>query len=169
MRAPILCLAGLVPLAACAPEGPYPSLEVRPIEKRYAAAGDEPGTPAPPSIPEDVTLADRVAALSAAALQGQIEFARALPIARAAVARAGAPGSDSWIDAQQAASRLEVARALTVDALTELDQLALEKAAAGPLAPADAMRIASAIVEASALADGQAAANAEITRALGSI
>src|SRR5688500_6763904 len=78
------------------------------------------------------------------------------PPRRAAASRAGAAGSDSWSEAQQALSRLETARARTTAALADLDRLAVERASAGTLGEADAQRMRAATAEIQGLADSQA-------------
>ena len=62
----------------------------------------------------------------------------------------GDAGSEMWIAAQQAISRLEAQRAPTVVALAELDQLAIDKAGTAQL-PA----VMTAVGEVRALAEGQ--------------
>jgi hypothetical protein len=142
-----LALAG-----GCAEEGPYPSLAPRPVEKALAEADVE--RPLPP-LPDDPRLAEQVAALVAGARQGEAEFAAALPVAAGAVARAGGAGSESWVDAQQALSRAEAARATTVQALAELDALALAEANRRALSASDLERLAAATASVQALADRQ--------------
>jgi len=78
-----------------------------------------------------------------------------MPAAHAAAARAGGSGSDSWVEAQQALSRVESARARTTAALADLDALAVERAAAGTLSQGDSERLSAATAEIQALADGQ--------------
>jgi hypothetical protein len=132
-------LAALPLLAACAAQGPFPSLAPRAVERDLtggSAPADCPdaadrGTemaeaPAPPVSP-DPQLGARVFELLAAARAGQAAFAEALPRARVAAQGAGAPGSETWIAAQQEISRLEAARARTMDALAELDALAIRR------------------------------------------
>ena len=118
-------LLPLLVLAGCAAEGPFPSLQPRPVEK---LSMDEPVREVP-VVAADLGLAARTAELLAEARRGQREFEAVLPAARARVRAAGAAASESWIEAQQAVSRLEAARALTVTALAQLDELAIERAA----------------------------------------
>ena len=80
-----------------------------------------------------------------------------LPAARARVSGAGAAGSEGWIEAQQAISRLEAARAPTVTALAGLDRLAIERAA-GPTNSDQYRILIGADETAAALAEGQQAA-----------
>ena len=151
-RAPLAILLALALAAGCAAPGPYPSLAPRPAESAYAGEDERQPTPQP----EDPALAAEVDRLAAAAKAGAAEFEAARPAAEAAVAAAGAAGSDSWIEAQQAVSRLEAARAQTTAALAQLDSLNVERSAAGTLGPGDTGRLAAAAAELQALADAQA-------------
>ena len=131
MRAPpplVLALPlALAALAGCVAEDGFPSLALRPAElNRSIEAPDRPRT----EIPSDPALRARIAALVAQARGGDRDFAAALGAAEAAVARAGAAGSESWVEAQLAVSRLEATRTATSRALAELDQLALARAEA---------------------------------------
>jgi hypothetical protein len=149
--------------SACAPPGPYPSLAPRPIEKALA---DSDEAPPPPPLPDDAALPARMQALIDEARRGESDFAAALPSARAAAGKAGAEGSDSWIEAQQALSRVEAARAVTVGALADLDALILEQARDKGASDADLerMRVATAAVQ--EVADRQ---QAEIARLQGRV
>lgn len=108
----------------CADQGSFPSLAPRPVER---LSNEEPVRIAPFVAP-DPQLSSEVADLLSAALQGQTRFEATLPAARVSVGRAGAAGSESWIEAQQIVSRLEAARAASVAALTQLDRLSIERA-----------------------------------------
>ena len=150
---PFLSSSAPLLLAACAPQGDFPSLAPRAIE----TAPDEPAEqPSPPPAPADPVLAARVEELLAEAEAGQRDFAGAAPAAETAVARAGASGSESWVAAQQAVSRLQAARGGTVEALAALDRLAVERANQ-PTNPNDFQSVQSAIERASALAQTQSA------------
>ena len=140
----------------CAPEGSFPSLAPRAVEQ---LSTEEP-VRAQPVIPSDPQLAARVAELAAQARQGQAEFEAALPAVRASVGRAGAPGSDSWVEAQQAVSRLEGARTLTASALAQLDSLSIEQAGR-PTNAGGFQALLGAVEFAQSLADAQ---KAEIDR-----
>ena len=122
----LLFVAIAASLAACAAPGPYPSLEPRPIEKALAETEEE---PAEAPLPDEAGLPARIAALTAEVRRGQREFNSALPAARAAAERAGAPESESWIEAQQTLSRLEAAGAVSGKALSDLDALAIGRGA----------------------------------------
>jgi hypothetical protein len=162
-RVHLVTLALLGGVAACAAPGPYPSLEPREVERRYAA-GDPERVPEPaPDLP---ALGGSVAELLAEGRRGDTEFERALAAATPLVARAGASGSESWIAAQQALSRAEAARAPTVRALADLDAYAVEQARKGPLSPGDRERVASASAELQEMADRQHAALARLRASL---
>lgn len=156
MAGPRALLAILVPLLAavgCAAPGPYPSLAPRPAEKAYADDADE---RKPTPQPDDPALAAEIDRLAAAGRAGAVGFDSAFPAAETSAGRAGAAGSDSWIDAQQALSRLETARAQTTAALADLDRLGVERSDAGTLGEGDGERLRAAIAEIQALADAQA-------------
>ena len=151
-RAGVLAAALLALAAGCAPQGSYPSLAPRPGER---LSTDEP-VRVRPEVAADPALAAEVAELLARARRGEAAFQAALPAARAGVARGGAAGSDSWIEAQQAVSRLEGARAETAAALALLDSLSIERAAR-PTNTADFQALLSAVDTAQALANAQKA------------
>lgn len=141
-------------LAGCAvPAGEYPSLARRPIESLDTA---EPVATTPSPAPLDAAIATRVTALLAEAEAGEGDFAAALAVAAPRI-RAGATaatGSDPWIAAQEAASRLSAARNRTAAALQSLDALAIEQG--------DEPAIAAARDRAAALDAAQAARLAEL-------
>jgi hypothetical protein len=152
LRAPLTMLLPLAVATACAAPGPYPSLAPRAAETAYGSEDERQPTPQP----DDPALAAEADRLGGAARAGAAEFDSAWPAAEAAVRVAGAPGSDSWIEAQQAVSRLEAARARTTAALADLDALAVERAEGGKLSDSDRERLRSAAAELQALADAQA-------------
>jgi hypothetical protein len=160
-RANLLLIPMLACAAGCVPEGSFPSLAPRAVERLSA---DEP-LRIQAAVPADPALAAQVGLLLARARQGQAEFQAGLPAARAGVARAGAAGSDSWVEAQQAVSRLEGARAETAAALTELDSLSIERAAR-PTNAADFQALLSALRAAQGLADAQKAETDRLQRQL---
>ncbi|MEA3052137.1 MAG: hypothetical protein QOG72_1040 [Sphingomonadales bacterium] len=151
-RAPLVTLLPLALAAACAAPGPYPSLAPRPAETAYAGEDERQPTPQP----DDPALAREIERLTAAARGGSAEFEASLRAAEAAASAAGASGSDSWVEAQQALSRLETARAQTTAALADLDRLAVERASAGTLSDDDREALRAAAAELQALADAQA-------------
>lgn len=111
-------------LAACVSEGPYPSLAPRPGEGNISLA--EPERP-DVLVASDPALRGRVAGLRAQADEGQRAFDATYGPVASAVGRAGPIESESWIEAQQALSRLEAARGQTTSALVALDQLSTER------------------------------------------
>lgn len=150
-------------LAGCAAPGPYPSLAPRPIEKALG----EPGVPpVVPPLPDNPAVASRVASLVGEAKAGESEFRAALPAASAAVRRAGAVGSDSWIEAQQAVSRAETAESRTTRALADLDRFAVDEANARALSASDLARLQAATAEVQRLAESQQAEIVRLQRVL---
>jgi len=149
MKAPPLLLA--LVLAGCVSQGPFPSLALRPAER-------EDWTEAPvrtaPAVADDPALRQRIAALRDEAQAGERDFAADLPAAERAAARAGPEGSDSWIEAQQAISRVEAARGRTGAALAELHQLQLERSSR-PTSAGDSTLLEAATDSVEALADRQ--------------
>jgi hypothetical protein len=139
-------------LPGCAADGSYPSLAPREAERLYAS-GDPLQTT--PEAAERSGLADRVAGFVASAAEGDEAFRRALAAAQPLAARAGTRGSESWIAAQQAISRVEAARAATTRALADLDMFASEQARQGPLSTADYQRLTGAVARLQAQADSQ--------------
>jgi hypothetical protein len=148
-----LCLAPLLLAAGCAAPGPYPSLAPRPAEKAYAEDAEE-RKPVPQ--PDDPALAGEIDRLLDEARAGAAAFESAFPAARSAAGRAGAAGSDAWIEAQQSLSRLEAARARTTAAQADLDRLGVERTSAGTLGEGDSERLRAAAAEIQSLADSQA-------------
>lgn len=120
-----LCLAG------CARDRdttPYPSLAVRPVEKQgFAEPAAKPVVLRPdPAL--DATIAqigDRLNGVEA-------EFTKAHDQAQASAAKARgqAVGSDAWLNAQTELATLDEIRARSSAILTEIDDLAIKRAAA---------------------------------------
>lgn len=162
-RVHLLSFVLLAGLPACAAPGPYPSLEPREVERRYAAGDPERVPTAAPDLP---ALPGNVAELLAEGRRGDSAFESAIAAARPLIARAGAAGSESWLAAQQALSRAEAARAPTVQAITGLDAYAADQTAKGPLSPQDAERIASATAQLQEMATRQHAALASLRASL---
>jgi hypothetical protein len=149
MKASPLLLAVL--LAGCVSQGPFPSLAPRPAEREDST--EEPVRTAP-AVADDPALPQRLAALREEAEAGERDFAADFPAAERAAARAGAEGSDSWIEAQQAISRVEAAMARTGEALAELHRLGLERADRSTSA-ADVAALAAAAEEAEGISARQ--------------
>ncbi len=167
-----LTLASAALISACAAQGPFPSLSPRAAEYELAgrpvppcigsgtAAGGAQAASGPAQTAPDAQLRAELTRLLDQARRGQAEFDEILPGARTRVARAGASGSDGWVTAQQDVSRLEAARAPTVDALAALEALVLARS--NPDAnEADRMSAIAAAEQVRRLAEGQ---QAEIDR-----
>ena len=151
-RAALLAALAAALLAGCVTEGPFPSLAPRPDER---LAIEEPVREAP-VVADDPALRARIAALLGEARQGERGFDADYGAAGRAASRAGATGSDSWIAAQQALSRVEAARGRTSDAATELHQLGVERAGQA-MSAADRQALDEAVAEADRLVAGQQA------------
>jgi hypothetical protein len=138
-------------LAGCVAEDGFPSLAQRPAELDVSI--EEPFHPAV-EVPSDPVLLARVAELHRQAEEGERSFAAALGPTEGVLSRAGAAGSESWVEAQQALSRLEVTRDSTMRALAELDQLAIARVGE-PTNSGDFAAINAAIAEVERLAVSQ--------------
>jgi hypothetical protein len=139
-------------LAGCVSQGPFPSLAQREGER---LAIEEPVREAP-QVADDAALRAELSALRAEAQAGARAFEADYGPAERAAARASAQGSDSWIDAQQALSRLEAARDRTTHAAAELDRLSQARADL-PTSAADQALLDAAIAEAARIAAEQQA------------
>ena len=151
-RAALLAALSGALLTGCVTEGPFPSLAPRPDER---LAIDEPVRETP-IFPDDPIARARIAALLAEARQGERLFEAEYGAAARAAARAGPVGSNGWIEAQQALSRVEAARGRTGTASAELHQLALERADQ-PMSAADRQALDDAIADADRLLAAQQA------------
>ena len=129
-RRALFCLVPLAVLlvAGCASgaSADYPSLGKRAIEERFAVVET---VPLPPPGPLPTDLAARLERWRADAATADAAFAalRAETAAAVAAARGAAPGSEAWVVAQQALSRLAVARGPVVAALGDADALYIER------------------------------------------
>jgi hypothetical protein len=150
-RFPLLALMLAACLAGCASRGNYPSLAPRPAEREDWT--EEP-VHAAPAVTNDAALRTRIAALLAEAREGARAFEADRPAAERAAAHSGAEGSDGWIEAQQAISRLQASRGKTDDAVTELHQLRVARSGQ-PTSTADLAALDAAIEEAGAIAERQ--------------
>jgi hypothetical protein len=153
MNGRFLVLAAMlaVCLAGCVSQGPFPSLAPRPAEQEDWS--EEP-VHAAPVVADDAALRGRIAALLAQAHDGERAFDADVPAAERAAAHVGAVGSDSWIEAQQAISRLQASRGRTDEAATELHQLRLTRSGQ-PSSAADLAALDAAIQEVGAIAERQ--------------
>lgn len=111
-------------LAGCAaPQGDYPSLAVRDIERVSGTMQVTPPPP-PPAAQPPATL-EQLDQLLAQVRTSHQQFLAATPDARtrAEAARGSATGSDSWARAQVAIADLEARRSNAMIALADLDRL----------------------------------------------
>lgn len=136
---------------AAAPNGAYPSLERRPIERTATVAPSEPAAPEPPA-PVSATLAEAIRALGADADRGETAFRAALAEYQAivTVGRGAAVGSEEWAVAQRALSRIDAARAPATLALAELDRLVVTQPESPELG-AQQLRVAALVAAQAAL------------------
>lgn len=126
MRALLL----LLPLAACAaPPGDFPSLAPRPIEQRSDAEPETVVVTAAPDPALDAKIADLLKQVETGAAAFNTAADRIG--ARLPAARSGGVGSDAWVDAQTAISQLLPSREAISGAQADLEQLAIDRAAAG--------------------------------------
>lgn len=121
----------LLALAGCAgaDAGTYPSLAPRAIEQRSDA---EPEVVTPVAAP-DPALDGRIAETDKQtdAALASFDTAAKRVEARLPAARAGGVGSDAWVDTQTAISELLPFREAVAGAVADLEQWALDRAAAG--------------------------------------
>ena len=137
-------------VAGCASGGDFPSLAPRPVEQ---LSMEEP-VRVDPDVAPDPAFRGRVAELLGRARAGDGAFERAYANALPRVRAAGGANSDSWIAAQEAISRAEVARVETTSALADLDRLATERADV-PTNDGDHAALTEALRAAAALAEDQ--------------
>ena len=116
-------------LSACSGAVDHPSLAPRPIERPAAATPPEGESRVPVDAPEVA----RAVALVEEARSADRAFRDALASAKRAIrAGGGAPaGSEAWVAAQQALSRLDVLRGPITRALADVDRLATDAVRAG--------------------------------------
>ena len=112
----------LLVLGACAaPAGPYPTLAPR------AAEAIDPRVPVekPVIVNEpSATLRAQLANLVSEAQAGDAAFNAAASVAERSASGAGGPGSEGWVQGQQALSSAQAARVRTTRALGDLDAIA---------------------------------------------
>jgi Meckel syndrome type 1 protein len=172
----LLISAGALLLAGCAAQGDFPSLAPRAAEGELSPAAacersgcsvvPDPAAAAPAPVANDPQLAARISELAERARAGGRAFAALLPDAQGSVARAGAAGSEPWVQAQQLVSRLEGARSPTADALAELEALAIARSEDAGTSQEDRERVLAAVQEIRALAQAQ---RAELERLSGQL
>jgi hypothetical protein len=107
--------------------GTYPSLAPRLVER---LGFEEPDPAAPQAAAPDTALDQAVARASEALNSARSDFDAAAATAERAAARArgAAAGSEPWIEAQTALAQLDIVRAATSAAVSDLEQLAIERA-----------------------------------------
>ena len=137
-------------LAGCVSQGDYPSLAPREGEE---LAIEEPLREAP-AVADDPGVQAFLTARLAEAQLGTRAFNALHAEVERVVARAGAEGSDSWIEAQQAISRLIAARMRTAETVAGLNWINLERAQQ-PTSEADQRAIEEAIAEVERIAADQ--------------
>ena len=153
IRVAFLLAAAAALLGGCADRtSGSPSLAPRPIEKLGFA---EPEAPAPLPVTADPALDAALAAIAVRLEAVATGFGTDAGKAQAAArrARGQSVGSEAWLDAQAALAGLDDWRAQASAIVTDLDQLASERAAA--LAP-DYPALVPLRARAQAEADGQA-------------
>ncbi|MFD1950722.1 hypothetical protein ACFSGX_08080 [Sphingomonas arantia] len=126
---PALSCAALALLAGCAGDTAFPSLAPRPIE---AIARQPERTVTAPVPVGDSALETQVTALETELKDAALEWSSTAATTRTAVGRArgAAVGSEGWIVAQQAVSRLDAIRERTAKVTEALDQLRIDRAQA---------------------------------------
>jgi hypothetical protein len=150
-RLPILAALLAASLSGCVTHGTFPSLALRPAEQEDWT--EEP-THAAPVVANDAALRTRIAALAAEARAGERAFDADLQAAERATAHVGARESDSWVEAQQAISRLQASRGRTDDAAAALHQLRLARGGQ-PTSAADLAALDAAIEDVGAIVERQ--------------
>jgi hypothetical protein len=146
LKLPLLTLL----VGGCATGGDFPSLAPRAVEQ---LSFEEPIKVDPP-VAADPALRNRADALLAEARAGDGAFEQAVAEAQRRTRGAGPSGSESWIQAQEAISRVEAARARTTNALAELD-LFIAETSDDPVNDAVWAQIEQDRVAAQALAENQ--------------
>jgi len=128
----ILAMAGLSGLGGCSTVADHPSLAPRAIE-RFTTTKPAPAPPPPAALPEDASRQERAGLLLAQAIESDARFQERLAEVRTVVASGSgaAPGSEAWVQAQQAISRIETLREPVSRTLADLDQLQIDAAQAG--------------------------------------
>ena len=153
-------------LGACsAPSGTYPSLRPR------AAEAIDPRVPVHRPMntrPVFPALASRLSALVDEAQAGNAAFDSAVTQAERLASSAGAPQSDSWMEAQEALTAAIAARKPTATALSDIDEIgATSLQTQAGIAPNDLAAIKRAAEEVAALDQRQAERIDAIQKRLG--
>ncbi|MFM9851278.1 MAG: hypothetical protein ACKVOJ_00520 [Sphingomonadaceae bacterium] len=154
-----LSLAALTLLmAGCAQQGDFPSLAKRPFETSRTA-GETVAVPASraPERASDAGLPARLSAAITRAQNGADAFASAFAIAQQSVTAAAgsAPGSELWIAAQLAITRLEPLRSPAQSAMISIDDES--RAIITGVSDGDRAQIDAARAQVAAISDAQTA------------
>ena len=152
-------------LPACAPQGDFPSLAVRPIEAKAAGLLADPATKPDKIIPSDAALRARIAAVRQGALASTADFESARTKAEKSAATAGSAQSESWIAAEMDISNVERARGPVKTALAELDSI-LRTLMTGPATSPDLPIVQQAIRDVESLDAAQNAATQKLRAAV---
>ncbi len=159
MRRPLPCLPLVLLVGACSGQVTVPSLMPRPVERQSI---DMPASsPSEADSVADAALQEAVAGHVARARKADQDFAAQRSRTEAAVARAARvpAGADAWVEAQQAISALENARAPLRDEAAAIDALRDDPANA---APGNRAAIDAAAAQVAALEQAEAAAIAAL-------
>ena len=129
-------LPALVGLAGCTHDTtPYPSLAPRAVEKQGFAEPEVPVAVATPDAALDARIASLDTRLRGLETRFTTEAATADRAARAA--RGAKAGTEAWITAQTLLAGLDDARAQTSSLVTDIEEIAIERAATlAPVYPA---------------------------------
>lgn len=154
----ILPMALLTLASGCTATGDYPSLAKRPFE----TATQIPAAPPPvAATPSDPAILARVSVELQKARASVPAFEEQLSKSRAQVLGGAVQGSESWITSQVAASRLEPLLAPAANAAASIgdEYRALMLLPTG----SDLVFVEAALIEATAIADRQSEASAQLT------
>ncbi|MBW8744804.1 MAG: hypothetical protein JF628_10745 [Sphingomonas sp.] len=160
----LLISASLLGLSACGTQVSAPSLMPRAVEKQPIDMPVEEA--AEPQGPADPALQTALARQIDAAQAGDKDFTERRAAAENAVAKAAgkAQGGEEWVQAQEAITALESARAAVRDAAAAIDALRDNPAYA---APGNRAAIDAAARQVSGIEDAQSAAVAALAGKLG--
>ena len=164
-------MRAFVPLLALGLIGCAASSATEPSHARRSAQAIDPRLPIPSNPapgPVDPALAARLSELVAQGNAGARTFDAQVGSAQALANAAGPAQSESWIQAQQAVSGLEGARAASTRALSDVDAIAAARVASGAgLTPADLAAVEAASAELSTVTDRQASIIDQLSARLG--
>jgi hypothetical protein len=153
-KLPVGLLAALL-LSGCASDGgkDFPSLARRPIEGVLTGVQTEPAAVAP--VPAGASLREKLAAWRTDSVAADRAFQAALPgtEARVGAASGAAAGSDGWMGAHQALSRLDILRGPMSRIWADVDALFVARTVAGD--PEGAAEIAALHSQLAAMAAAQ--------------